>query len=163
MSLYNPMLQMEELNFSNFRMYIANLLLAAKRQPPFDGEKGKERLNDFDSVVRDIFGNKKFLNDAGRTGRYIILGKKAETLQSFCDQILVILFDRRNDLKNMKINSNDDYFLFLHNICNFSLSEENLPNFINLIFKLASGGTIFSKAGDDEKAREWLDKFEFNI
>jgi len=66
-------------------------------------------------------------------------------------------------LKNLKINGNHDYCLFIDNFFDFLLSDSNLPHFVNLIFKLVNGGTIFSKEGDDEKASEWLDSFEFKI
>ena len=158
MSLYDPMPQIKELNF---RMYITNLFCAVKGLHPFEGDdkeqKRKERLDVFCSRIKKILGHQKSVMGAGE---YIFLGEKEQILQRFCDEIMEILFKRKNDLKNMKISGDNDYLLFLDKFFAFLLFEENLPRLVNLIFHMISGGTIFSKEGDDEKAREWMDSYE---
>jgi hypothetical protein len=147
-----------------FGIYINNLYCAIKGLSPFmkenKEEKRKEILNNFNCSVRKILGNKKFLMGEGE---YISPDEKEERLQELCDEIMVILLNRRNDLKNMKISGDNDYLLFLDKFFAFLLSESNLPSFINLIFGLICGGTIFSKEGDYERDRKWLDSFEFKI
>ena len=161
MSLYNPMPEAEELNFG---MYINNLFCAMKRILHFAQEgmeqKRRERLVNFNCSVGRIFRYKKWLNSGGE---YVALSEREKILQRFCDEILEILFKRRNDLKYMKTNGDVDCLQFLEKFFVFLLSESNVPNFVNLIFNMVSGGSIFSKMGDDEKARQWLDRFEFKI
>lgn len=147
-----------------FGMYIHNLYCTTKGLSPFESENNKEkrkkRLNDFSCSIRKILANKKAL--AGE-GEYFSLDEKEERLQYFCDAILDILFNRRKDLDEMKIRDHGDFLLFLEKIFGFFLSEKNLPSFLNLIFDLTIGGSIFTKKGDYEKDREWLDSFEFKI
>ncbi|MEK9182118.1 MAG: hypothetical protein AAB781_00845 [Patescibacteria group bacterium] len=161
MSLYNPMPEAEELNF---RLHINNLFCALKRILYFAREgmeqKRRERIVNFSCNIGRIFRYKKWLNSGGE---YVALGEREKILQRFCDEILEILFKRRNDLKYMKTNGDVDYLLFLENFFVFSLSESNVPSFVNLIFNMANGSTFLSKTGDDEKARQWLDSFEFKM
>ena len=161
MSLYNPMPKAAELNF---RMNVNNLLCAVKRLLHFAredmGQKRRERLVNFSCSVGKIFLYKKWLI---KGSEYVALNEKEKILQRYCDEIVEILFGRRNDLKNMKINSDDDYFLFLEKFFVFLLSEENFPNFIDLIHELANGSNIFSQKDYYEKNRKWLDNFELRI
>ena len=161
MGCFPPMQSLKE---ANFGMYISNVLLAIKGLAHFMGEnkeeKRKARLNDFDSRVKKILANKKWVMEGGE---HFVLDEKEEILKRYCDEIEIILFNRREHLKNLKINGDDDYLLFLDKFFAFLLSESNLPSFINLIFGLACGGTIFSKEEDGERDRKWLDNFEFKI
>jgi len=161
MSLYNPMPEAEELNF---RMHVNNLLCAVKRLLHFGQQsmeqKRRERLVNFSCSIGRIFRYEKWLISGGE---YAVLNEREKILQRYCNKIIGILFERRNDLKNMEIRGNIDYLSFLKNLFAFFLSESNLLSFINLIFNMANGSTFLSKAGDDEKAREWLDSFEFKI
>lgn len=161
MSLCNPMPEAEELNF---RMYINNLLCAVKKLLHFAQEsmeqKRRERLVNFSCSIERISRYKKWLQNGSE---YVALDEREKILQRFCDEILGILFKRRNDLKYMKTNSDDDFLIFLDKFFVFSLSENNFPSFVNLISSLANGSTFLSKTGDDEKARQWLDSFEFKI
>ena len=157
MGCFPPMQSLKE---ANFGMYISNVLLAIKGLAHFMGEnkeeKRKARLNDFDSRVKKILANKKWVMEGGE---HFVLDEKEEILKRYCDEIEIILFNRREHLKNLKINGDDDYLLFLDKFFAFLLSEGNLPSFVNLIFDMACGGTIFSKDRDDD----WLDSFEFKI
>lgn len=147
-----------------FGMYISNLYCAIKGLAPFmkenNKEKRKQRLNDFNCSVKKILSNKKSLMGEGQ---YDSLDEKEQRLQYLYDEIVDILLSRRKDSKEIKINGDSDYLLFLDQIFDFFLSEKNLPSFINLIFSLIIGGSIFTKEGDYEKDREWLDGFKFNI
>ena len=161
MSLCLPMPEAEELNF---RMRANNLLCAVKRPLHFGQQsmeqKRRERLVNFSCSIGRIFRYEKWLISGGE---YAFLNEREKILQRYCDEIVEILFGRRNDLKNMKINSDDDYFLFLEKFFVFLLSEENFPNFIDLISELANGSNIFSQEDYYEKNRKWLDNFEFKI
>ena len=161
MSLCLPMPEAEELNF---RMRANNLLCAVKRPLHFGQQsmeqKRRERLVNFSCSIGRIFRYEKWLISGGE---YAVLNEREKILQRYCNKIIGILFERRNDLKNMEIRGNIDYLSFLKNLFAFFLSESNLLSFINLIFNMANGSTFLSKAGDDEKAREWLDSFEFKI
>jgi len=161
MSLYNPMPEAAELNF---RLHIINLFCAVKRLLRFAQEgmeqKRRERLVNFSCNIGRIFRYEKWLI---RGDEYVALNEREKILQRYCGEIEKILFGRRNDLKNMKINSDDDYFLFLEKFFVFLLSEENFPNFIDLISELANGSNIFSQEDYYEKNRKWLDNFEFKI
>ena len=111
MSLYNPIPEAEELNFG---VNVNNLLCALKRLCNF-GQQGmeqkrRERLVNFSCSVGRIFLYKKWLI---KGSEYVALNEKEKILQRHCDEILEILLKRRNDLKNIKINSDDDYFIFL--------------------------------------------------
>ena len=132
MSLYNPMPEAAELNF---RLHIINLFCAVKRLLRFAQEgmeqKRRERLVNFSCSIGRIFRYEKWLISGGE---YAFLNEREKILQRYCNKIIGILFERRNDLKNMKIRGN-----------------------------MANSSTFLSKAGDDEKAREWLDSFEFKI
>ena len=167
MGLFQPPSPIQEVVF---RKYTSNVLLAINGQDPFRGERGRQQLNNFYARIDKILENRRFILRA-RSSKYVYLcppcytalDEKDELLNQFCDEILEILFNRRKDLKNLKINGNHDYCLFIDNFFDFLLSDSNLPHFVNLIFKLVNGGTIFSKEGDYEKASEWLDSFEFKI
>jgi len=132
MSLCLPMPEAEELNF---RMRANNLLCAVKRPLHFGQQsmeqKRRERLVNFSCSIGRIFRYEKWLISGGE---YAFLNEREKILQRYCNKIIGILFERRNDLKNMKIRGN-----------------------------MANSSTFLSKAGDDEKAREWLDSFEFKI
>lgn len=147
-----------------FGMYINNIYCAIKGLPPFmegnNEEKRKQRLSDFNCSVRKILSNEESI--AGK-GEYVSFDEKERRLKKLCDEIVDILFYRKKDLKEMKIKGDSEYLLFLDQIFDFFLSEKNLPSFINLIFSLTCGGTIFSKEGDDERDRKFLDNFEFKI
>lgn len=147
-----------------FGMYINNLYCAAKGLFPFmqenKEEKRKKLLNDFSCSIKRISGNKKALIVEGK---YVSLDENERRLQHLCDEIVDILFHRRKDLKEMRTKGDSDYLLFLDQIFDFFLYEKNLPNFINLIFSLITGGSIFTKEGDCETDRKWLDSFELKI
>src|SRR3989344_4246474 len=132
MSLYLPTPEAEELNF---RMHANNLLCAVKRLLHFGQQsmeqKRRERLVNFSCSIGRVFRYEKWLISGGE---YAFLNEREKILQRYCNKIIGILFERRNDLKNMKIRGN-----------------------------MANSSTFLSKAGDDEKAREWLDSFEFKI
>lgn len=157
---------MPEAEELNFRLYISNLFCAFKRLLNFAREgmeqKRRERLVNFSCSVGRIFLYKKWLN---RGGEHVSLSEREKILQRYCDEILEILFNRRNDLKNITIKGDGDseYLFFLDKFFAFLISEENLPSFINLIYGLVSGGSIFTKEGDYEKDRQWLDNFEFKV
>lgn len=146
-----------------FGMYINNLYCAVNGIFPFMGEnkeeKRKKRLNDFNCSVKKILSNEK---DLRGEGEYFSLDEKERRLQKLCDEIVDILLSRKKDLE-LKIMGDIEYLLFLDQIFDFFLSEKNLPNFINLIFSLVSGGSIFTKEGDYEKDRKWLDSFKFKV
>lgn len=148
-----------------FGTYINNLYYASKGLFPFmqehNEEKSKRLLNDFNLSVRRILANKKALIGQGK---YVSFDENEGRLQQFCDKIVNTLLSRKKDLAEIKTKSDDDYVLFLNEVFDFFLSEKNLPRFINLIFSLVSGGSIFFiKEGDYEKDREWLDSFEFKV
>lgn len=145
-----------------FIAYVINMSCVIKGLFPFEGENKKEerkkRLDNFNRSVRKILANKKALINKEEI---VSLDEREKSLEHFCDEIINILFNRRKDLRETKMKDESDCLLFLNEVFNFFLSDKNLPSFINLIFKLVSGGSIFSKEGDDEKDREWLDGFEF--
>lgn len=144
-----------------FGMYITNLYCAIKGLHPFMGEnkekKRKKRLNNFNRSIRKILSNKKSLMGEGE---YVSFDEKERRLQKLCDEIVDILFYRKKDLE-IKIKGDSEHFLFLDQIFDFFLSEKNLPSFINLIFSLVCGDSLFTIIGDYEKDRQWLDGFEF--
>ena len=161
MGCFSPMMPIGE---AVFGMYINNLYCAIKGLHPFmkknNEEERKKRLNNFNCSIRRILENKKFLLGSGK---YDSLDEKEKRLQRLCDEIVDILLNRKKDLKEIKIKGDSEYLLFLDQIFDFFLSEKNLPSFINLIFSLVSGGSVFTKEGDYEKDREWLDSFEFKV
>lgn len=158
-----PRMSLEE---AVFGMYVNNIYCDISGLSSFMSEnnegKRKKILDDFKRSVRKILSNKKALSRSSE-GEYVSLDEKELRLQQFCDEIVNILFDCKKDLKEMKIKDDSDYLLFLDQIFDFFLSEKNLPSFINLIFSLVSGGSIFTKEGDYEKDREWLGSFQFKI